>query len=75
MSRGDGFEVAIDLFGPNEATLWVGYLPMRKSVCLTLVNGSVHDTVAYFRNEEDAVKFIEHITGEVVEFKDSPDGH
>lgn len=66
MGRGDGFE-----FELGHGTILVGYSPFRKSVCLTLVKTSSHRTVAYFRDEADAVEFIEHVTGSFVEFKES----
>lgn len=71
MSRGDGFE--LDILGKK---IVVGYNPHRKSPCLSIVThgGCVINTLAYFRSEDDALLFIEHLTGEVKEFKD-PDGH
>lgn len=34
----------------------VGHLPGRKSACVSIIRGSVMDTVAYCRSDEDAVR-------------------
>lgn len=39
-------------------TIAVGPLPMRKSICLYSMNGSVMDVHAYFRSEEHARTFL-----------------
>lgn len=39
--------------------LYVGYLSGRKSPCLAVQDGSVLQTVAFFRNEEDMMLFWE----------------
>ena len=52
----------------NPRSLHVGHLPGRKSVCLYSVNGSVLTVLAYFRNEDTAVRtmrLIDELCGTV----------
>lgn len=58
-----GFE---GLFNGSFKKIYVGYLPGRKSVCLSLITdgGSVYDTVAYFRDQDSAERFLEHFAGQ-----------
>lgn len=39
--------------------LYIGEMPGRKRPCLCVVDGSVIYTSAYFRNEEEAERFLD----------------
>lgn len=38
--------------------VYIGQMPGRKRLCLCVIEGSVIYTSAYFRNEEEAERFI-----------------
>lgn len=48
---------ALPELGGIEVCRWPG----RKQVALGFVDGNIHSPIAYFRNESDAVRFIEWI--------------